>query len=231
LFEIGHTFEVDSSERPKLVENYLESERICLMITGLWNPSHWSIKPRPVDFFDLKGEVTDFLRKIVLDKSRFISYSTTETLDENALGVEINGSYAGHIGSVSEHLLKFYDIRQEVFLAELELSALSLGVRRKYEQLSRFPRVRRDIALVVRAEVPADILERTIWRASTSLLQSVVLFDLYDGDKLPQGTKSLAFALEFMSPDRTLVDTEVEAEMARITKTLEQEFGASLRGT
>ena len=93
-------------------------------LTGKNSPRHWKSIPRNVDLFDLKGEIADFLEKCGLDSWRFIYYSTSETLADNPISVEINGAAAGFLGRVKENICKQFGFEQEVFVAELKLPLL-----------------------------------------------------------------------------------------------------------
>jgi len=230
LFEIGNVFSLDRSSRMKIVGDFLEEERVCLAATGAASPLHWKSERRPVNFFDLKGDIRGLLESIVLDKSRFISYSTTETLCDDALAIEINGSYVGYLGRMKSEVLKAFGLEQEVFVAELSTVALhSDDTKLRYTPISKFPRVARDIAVVVQSAVDAGRVQEVIAKASSSLVYSVVLFDVYEGEKLGAGLKSLAFRIEFVSPERTLRDEEVDDDVRKIVGALEQELDASLR--
>jgi phenylalanyl-tRNA synthetase beta chain len=229
LFEIGHVFSVDEGTKPRLVGKYLEEKRVGMVLTGLAAPRHWSSPTRPASFFDMKGDVADLLYKIILDKGRFISYSTTDTLAESVLGIEIQGGYAGYLGSVRSDVLKGLGIEQEVLFAELDLSLLSTHGRRRYTQLPRFPRVRRDLAFVLDATLNAQVVEETMRKAASELLTSLEVFDVYEGKNLPSGKKSLAFSLELMSPVKTLTESEIDAEIHRIVEAVERMLGAVLR--
>jgi phenylalanyl-tRNA synthetase beta chain len=229
LFELGHVFAIDTSPRPKLVENFLEEERVCLLMTGLADPRHWDSKARQVDIFDLKGYVTAFLDKFALDKTRLISYSNSAGLAEDALGIEINGSNAGYLGKVRSDVLKAFGIEGAVYVSEIDTRGLSVFTDRKYKQLPRFPKVRRDLAFVVDAGVSAETMHNAIRENSSDLLQRVELFDVYAGENLPPDKKSLAFSLEIVSYQRTLTDGEIEQELRRIVSGVEKACGASLR--
>ncbi len=229
LFEIGKVYTVDQSSRPKLVENFMEEERICLVLSGNRAPRHWSASPEPYDIFDLKGEVEDLIEKFVLDKSGFISYSTSNRLADSALAIEINGSYAGYLGTVKPDLLKTFGIDQNVFVAEVILNALSVKGRKNYVPLPKYPRVRRDIAFIVDDALPVATVGGIIRECGSSLLQSVELFDLYRGESLPAGKKSLAFSLDLMSRDKTLTEGEIAAEVKRIVEGVTGRTGAALR--
>jgi phenylalanyl-tRNA synthetase beta chain len=230
LFEIGRTYCLDSSLTPKLVGNYLEEERVCLVLSGNRSPVHWSGKPETVDWFDMKGEVEGLLTKIALDKSGFISYSTSNRLAEDAVAIEINGTYAGYFGSVKDDVLKRLKVEQPVFVAELSLGLLrSLEKQPRYTPLPRYPRVKRDVAFIVDESVAVEKIVKIIRTAGSALLQSVELFDMYRGENLEVGKKSLAFGLELMSRERTLVDSEIESEINRIVEAVIRETGAVLR--
>jgi phenylalanyl-tRNA synthetase beta chain len=230
LFEIGRVYRIDNSPKPKFVDNYLEEERVCLVLTGSRSPIHWGGKPVPADWFDIKGEMEDLLSKFALDKSGFISYSTSNRLAEDAIAIEINGTYAGYYGNVKEGVLKRYKIEQPVYVAEVSLELLrNLETQRRYNPLPRYPKVRRDVAFIVDDSVTAEKLLTVIRTAGSALLQSVDLFDMYRGENLEAGKKSLAFTLELMSRERTLVDNEIESEVNRIVEAVIRETGAVLR--
>lgn len=230
LFEIGKVYSVDESSRPKIIGKFLEEERVCLLLSGTRAPRHWSSPLEPCDVFDLKGDVSDLLQKFALDKSGFISYSTSNRLADNAVAIEINGSYAGYFGSVKEVFLKTYAVEQSVFVAELSVAALqSASGSRQYVPLPKYPRVRRDIAFVLEDSIPAEDVERIIRDASSSLLQSVELFDLYRGESLAAGKKSLAFGLDLVSREKTLTEEEIEAEVRRIVEAVVSKAGGVLR--
>jgi phenylalanyl-tRNA synthetase beta chain len=127
-------------------------------------------------------------------------------------------------------MLKAIGIEQAVFFAELDLRPLtSSKLSPTYASLPRFPRVRRDVAFVVDTDVDSERVEQAIRAASSGLLQSVEVFDVYHGEGLAEGKKSLAYTLDLMSTERTLTDPEIEAEVAMIVQRVEKEAGAVLR--
>jgi phenylalanyl-tRNA synthetase beta chain len=230
LFEIGHVFCVDSSDKPKFVNGFLEEPRVCMLLAGGAAGRQWGVRGRSVDFFDIKGEVEDLLSKIVLDKKRLIPYSTSNGLTKNTLAVEIHGTYAGYLGQVREEVLAKAGVEGEVFVAEFTLSSLEKAPLRKYSALPKFPKVQRDVAFVLDRGVSAETVEQAIREVGSELLQAVTLFDVYEGEGLPAGKRSLAFSLELMSHQKTLTDAEIEAAVGQIVRTIEKTFGAALRG-
>jgi phenylalanyl-tRNA synthetase beta chain len=229
LFEVGHVFCREASGRKAIVEDFVEEERVGLALTGLANPPYWADVNRSVDIFDLKGDITALLGNLSLDKCRLIPYSTSNSLVEEAIDVILKEASAGFLGRVKEDVLTQYGIEHPVYVAEIQLQAFSSHRSKKYEPLPRFPRVKRDLAFVVDADTNAGTVEETIRSASSGLLKSVVLFDLYMGDRLGPGKKSLAFALDLVSPEKTLTDAEIDDEIRRIAAVVEKSLGAVLR--
>ncbi|MGA9121137.1 MAG: phenylalanine--tRNA ligase subunit beta [Bacteroidota bacterium] len=229
LFEIGHVFAEDPQAEGRLVGNYAEEERVGVLICGSRRPEHWSEPAAPVDLFDLKGALETALEALGLDKIRFISYPTSNGLTEHTLAVEIQGLHAGTLGKVAAGMLKRFGIEGDVFSGELRLALLKRQVQEPYRPLPRFPKVRRDVAFVVDAGTEAASVENEIRRAGGELLVSVRVFDVYEGKGLPEGKKSLAFALSLMSAVKTLEEREIDAAVADIIKHIGQKFGAVLR--
>jgi len=114
-------------------------------------------------------------------------------------------------------------------VAELQIDSMKADAAREFVPLPRFPKVRRDVAFTVDAGVPAESLQRTILESAGGLLQAVSLFDVYEGDPLPPGKKSVAFTLELMSRDKTLTDPEIETLVGRVVADVERSHRASLR--
>jgi phenylalanyl-tRNA synthetase beta chain len=229
FFEIGHVFRVDPASAQRLVGDFHEDERVCLLLTGQALPRQWGLPARAVDFFDLKGETAAFLSKITLDKWRFISYSTSDGLTDETLGVEIQGASAGYLGRVRSEVRDAFGIEQDVFIAEFVLSVLDVPDTRRFEPISRYPRVRRDVAFVLDRDISAGSVIEQIRESGGSLLQNVDLFDVYEGESLGGGKKSFAFALELMSREKTLTDAEIDAVVRGIAGSVEKRFGAVLR--
>ncbi|MBI4534738.1 MAG: phenylalanine--tRNA ligase subunit beta, partial [Ignavibacteriae bacterium] len=231
LFEVGHVFFAGTVEQKTFVSGIVEEERVGILMMGLTTPRHWSVPGRQMDVFDLKGEIEALVARCALDKCRFISYSTTDTLADNQIRVEINDTYAGYFGRVKKEVREMFGLHHEAYVAELDLLSLDSGGQKKYEPLPRFPRVRRDVAFIVDSTVTAERIEEVMKETGSALLQLVEVFDVYDGENLPVGKKSLAFSLEIMSREKTLTEAEIETEVKRIVKKVEGAFGASLRSS
>lgn len=229
IFEIGRVFRRDPPERPNPIPGYREEERLSALLTGFTSPRQWGVERRRFDVFDLKGLLEGLAARIGLDKTSAFSYSPMKGLTGGTLAVEFHGASIGQLGSVSDETLKSFGIDQPVFVFEVDLPALAVRKETAYRQLPRYPAVSRDVAFVLDASTPATAVERAIRKWGGELLRSADLFDLYEGDRLPPGKKSLAFTLTLRADDRTLTEAEIEAEVGRVVRGVEGETGGVLR--
>ena len=201
-----------------------------MLISGSSGPAHWGEKAREVDIYDMKGILEGLLEASGLDKWRVIPYPTGRGLTECGLAIEIADSYVGFAGRIRPDVLKFFGIGQDVFVGELDLAGLAGRGRAKYRTLPKYPRVRRDVAFGMPAATEAGGMLDVIRNAAGGLLESVAVFDVYQGQNVPAGTKSIAFALELMSRDKTLTEAEIDGVMQRVVRDVEIQCGATLRG-
>jgi phenylalanyl-tRNA synthetase beta chain len=232
LFELGRVYSRVAESTPATwVPGYREEERLLLAMSGNSTPIWWDAPSRKVDLFDIRGEVETLFAKLGLDKFQFIPYPTTNALTQDGLAVEIQGAVSGWLGKIRSDMLKSFDIDQDVYVAELTVTALTeqFGLKRKFNPLPVYPSIIRDLAVVVEAAVPmADILHEVRVSAG-SLLADLQLFDIYRGDQVQSGKKSCALALEFRSPDRTLSQEDADRSIQAIMEHLSKKFNATLR--
>jgi phenylalanyl-tRNA synthetase beta chain len=202
-----------------------------MALVGLADPAHWQRERRKVDIFDLKGEVQSFLAALGLDKCRFISYSTSNSLVEEGIAIESNGGSIGFMGKARADSLNLYGIDCSVFVAELRMEFLVAQQKRRHMPVPRFPRVKRDLAFIIDRSILSETISDIILASSSGLVKKVDLFDVYEGERLPLGKKSLAFSLELTSMERTLTDEEVDHEMEKIVRAVEIGCNAVLRSS
>lgn len=232
IYEIGPVFLV--SEEQELPD---EPARLGLVLTGSRRPISWAdglASSSYYDIFDLKGILENLFAGLHVN----ISYEATQhpTYRPGRTAKLLLGKrQVGVMGELHPRVVKSFEIRAErdqpVLAAEIDLEAILTHIPAiyDYEPLSSFPPVREDLALVVDATVPAADVEAALKQAGGRLLREVILFDVYQGDQLPVGKKSLAYHLVFQAPDKTLNDKEVGRQRQRILKQLEQQLGATLR--
>jgi phenylalanyl-tRNA synthetase beta chain len=230
-FEIGKIFRYDPQRTNAPIPGYVEEEHLAILWTGTAALKRWDAPARKYDIFDVKGEIQTLFKKIFLDKFKFIPYPTTKPLTEEGLLVEIQGEIAGELGRVRKEMLNRFEIEQDVFVADLRLDALTNSVARtrKFTELPKYPAVNRDLAFVLHESTPSEEVIREIRRSAGSLLVSADLFDIYHGDQLRGGQKSLAFTVTFQSGSHTLTQAEIDEAVQRIIVSVEKKFEASLR--
>ncbi len=231
LFEIGSVFSAARGGQIREWDDVREEERLLIVQTGLRRPPAFDSGSPPADIFDLKGDVETLLKRLHLDKLRFIPYDARNTLTEQSISVEINGESAGWLGKVRSDIARQFDIDSAVMVCELAVQRLGdgLSVDRQYMEVPRYPAVQRDLAFVVAGSITHATLEGTIREAAGELLESVELFDTYAGEQVGAGSKSLAYSLVFRSRTGTLKDADVDAVIARIVEQAAAHHAAELR--
>jgi phenylalanyl-tRNA synthetase beta chain len=228
LFELGTLFFARADERLPNEEDWLAG-----VITGKRRPLHFSTADDPVDFFDLKGIV----ETIGADIRHIFKFSATDGIEPyhhpgRAAGIFLHEVHIGSLGQLHPDIADGLDVNQEVYLFELRCAPLAdlQGKRPVFSQLSRYPSVTRDLAIVVDAGLAAqDILESIA--TVNPLVTETVLFDVYSGDQLPAGSKSLAFRITFQDRNKTLTDKKVHAIIERISTVIKQDFGGTMRAS
>jgi phenylalanyl-tRNA synthetase beta chain len=224
IFEIGKVF----AERDG---DFEERWVLAGALAGRAERPSWGGGDRPIDFYDGKGVLWALAEAVKVD-SPMAAWYDGALLDSRAgARLRLGDADAGVFGLLSRDALEAWDLAVPVFVFELDLDVLSrLGkTMGDYHPLPRFPRVRRDIALVVgEAQGAGDVLAE-IEGAGEPLLSGVEVFDVYRGKQLGAGKKSIGFALTYMSSERTLTDGEVDEAHARITGRLLEKFEATLR--
>ncbi|MGD2076159.1 MAG: phenylalanine--tRNA ligase subunit beta [Gammaproteobacteria bacterium] len=221
LFECGLNFTVKSID--------IQQKRfIGGTITGERFPEQWAVAAQPVDFYDIKGDVEALLAGCGVE-AQFRAGEHPALHPGQAAEVWVNGAAAGWLGCLHPRLAQRLEIPRKTYLFELELEPLLKGSVPRFQKLSRFPSIRRDLAIVVDAEVPVGALCAVIDRQAGQLLQETLVFDVYQGKGIENGRKSIAFGLILQDSSRTLTDQDVDAVMQAITGQLKEQFGATLR--
>lgn len=230
VFELGKVYYpagAATSDQPGLPR---EPISLALAISGKL-PHNWQFSPRDVDFYTLKGILERLLQSLGINEYSWEKSGEPFLHPHQAVSLVIDGEEIGYMGSLNAPVLENFSLRQNVFVAELELDFLlsRADLAPHYKSLPRYPAVWRDIAFVVPFTVTAASLVEEIKKTGTSLLEQIHLFDLYTGNQIPEGHGSLAFALTFRHPERTLKDEEVDTIMQELEQQVAQKYGAVLR--
>ena len=234
LYEFGNCYFYDEAKRQEEdhLAAYSEEYRLAIAVTGVATPQSWNVKPGKASFFTLRAVAEKLLRRFGID----IYALQTETLESDlfseGLTMALNGKELLRIGSVAQKIRRRVDVKQEVYFLEMNFDALVRSTRKHRitaSELSKFPEVKRDLALLVDKSVTFSALRDVAFAAERKLLRSVSLFDVYEGDKLPAGKKSYALSFVLEDKTRTLDDKTIERVMANLVKQFEQRCGAEVR--
>lgn len=231
LFEIGRTYTLKKGGSTERWEDFMEEERLLVVLSGHVNPPLFGVDSREVDLFDLKGEIESLFAKFHLDKYRLISYDSDRALTVNNIAIEIEGTYAGFLGKVKKEILQQFEIEGDVFVSEMNVDVLDRlrSVSFSYKPLPKYPSVSRDVAFVVDRTVKHHDVEQAIREGAGPLLREHPLFDVYQGQQVASEKKSLAYALKLQAADRTLTDEEINDCMHRIIESVRRKCGGTLR--
>ena len=222
VFETGQCF-VSSDDQLD------QSERLGIALYGQQAPLHFS-GDRLVDFFDLKG-IVDGLE--IVNGGGSLSWSSGEhpaLAPGQTARVSINGQSIGIVGRLHPRLARELDLPKPLFLADLNLSPLLSGQVTAFKAISRYPRVLRDLAVVVDDSIAWQQIVDAVKSLGDSRIQSVELFDVYRGTGVPEGCQSLALSLSLQDPEKTLDDVAIQELVDQVVRTLGEQTGAGLRG-
>lgn len=222
FFEWGKTY------HKKAVGEYEEKEHLCLYLTGVSHEDNWNGKSKSLDLFSLKGYVKALLQNATVTNLAF----ETEENNEQRLSFYANKQQLGTLESVDAKKLKEFDAKQPVFFADIDFEALlKLAQKTKilYSEVSRFPSVQRDLAMVVNKNVKYEDIEDAIRKQKLAKLSDMRLFDIFESEKLGADKKSLAINFTFTDDEKTLTDKEIDSMINRIIQSLQTGLGAEIR--
>lgn len=223
LFETGKSYH-------GTLENTREVRRISGLVLGPLLAEQWSIKPQPVDFFAVKGDV-EALLSTTGDRESF----TFDVLQHPALQpgqaavLRRNGEQVGVLGKIHPAVAKHFDIKKDIYAFELDADAAFAARLPSAAAISRYPAIRRDLAIVVAEQVSAAQIQAAVAAAAPALVRAVRIFDVYRGPGIEAGLKSVALGLILQETSRTLTDADADSVTAAAVTKLQQEFGAELR--
>ena len=232
-FEYGSVYSFRPGTDGSTLASYDEKTAYAMFITGPGEKS-WCAEARKGSYFQLKGYLELLLRRFGADIYSLDYDAAPADIFSEGLAYRLPGSgeILAVMGSVAPARLKQFGIRQPVFAAEISWPALFELVKRdrtRYRELPKFPEVRRDLALLLDESVAYADLRKSAFRAGKKLLKSVSLFDVYRGDKIPEGKKQYAMSFVIQDPEKTLTDNDVEKFMSKLLAVFTNEYGAVLR--
>jgi phenylalanyl-tRNA synthetase beta chain len=233
VFEVGAVFKRNpqAQDGPLAIAGFDQPKRVAAIAYGPVAEEQWGLPTRAVDFFDIKGDLEALFAPRSL---RFAKLEHPALHPGRCAAIELDGKQVGFIGELHPRWLQKYDLPQAPVLFEVDAEALRAREVPRHTEISKFPGATRDLALVVKQDVPAQALLDAFSAEQASnelgkLVQAVVLFDEYRGKGLEQDEKSLAFRFSLQDTQSTLQDDAVDAIMAALAAAAQQKHGAKLR--
>ncbi len=226
LFETGLRFDYEQATG---IQDLKQIPTLAMIATGTAIPEQWHAKAQPMDFYDLKGEVERVLASAQLT-AEFKPSSLPWLHPGQSANIVVQGKVIGYLGRLHPALEDQLDLGK-TWVCEVDLDVLLQPYVSNFTELSRFPTVRRDIAILISANITIDQIQHTIQSAAGEWLIQSWLFDVYTGQGIEAGQRSLAFALLWQHPERTLEDAEIKEGMQRVIDALQDTYKATLRAS
>ncbi|MGE0076328.1 MAG: phenylalanine--tRNA ligase subunit beta [Bacteroidales bacterium] len=235
LYEFGNCYKFNADvENPKNpLDRYTENFRLAIWLTGDKDAEHWSQKSDKVNFFNLKSSVHSLLNRFGFDADSLEHTETPSDIFDYGMIYKTNGGkVVATFGVVNSNLTKDFDIKADVFFAEIEWEMMlkqSTKNKISFTELPKYPEVRRDLALLLDTNVSYEQVRKLAYATERKLLKNVSLFDVYQGKNLPEGKKSYAVSFILQDETKTLNDQQIDRTMSRLIEAYTKELGAQLR--
>ncbi len=223
LYEFGKVYSLDG-------DNYKENQRLSIFLTGSMEPENWNTKPSPAGFYQVKSVVDLIIAR--LNIKGLVSEEATANNFSSGIAYKKGDKALAEFGTVSKAALKLLDISGDVFYADFDWDLVIRSVRNNkifYKEVSKFPSVRRDLSMLLNKDVSFDQLKQIALKTEKGILREVNVFDVYVGDKLPEGKKSYALSFVLQDEEKTLADKQIDAIMQKLILNFEKQVGAEIR--
>lgn len=223
IFELGLKFKLDEQQQLQ------QTKVIAGLAMGKAQPEHWDLKSKDYDFFDLKGDI-EALAKLAGNCGFSYKARQQQALHPGKSAAIYKGEqHIGYLGELHPKLLKTLAINEPILVFEIDFAALTCGKINKFCCISKFPGIRRDLAIIVEQQIVVCDLVAAVTAVAGNLLQDIVIFDLYCGKGIEHGKKSVGLGIILQHPSRTMVEEEITQVMGDIIKQLKLQFNAILR--
>ncbi len=233
MYEFGNCYFYKGTQlKEKPETNYWEEEHLALFITGEKQQENWAEKAQPTSFFTLKTQVENILTRLGFSKKQFQIQDSESELFSAGLKYEFNNKTLVELGIVAKKWMKKFDLENPVYYADFNWGNTFFLHKKHgvtFNELPKFPAVRRDLALLVDKSVKFGQLQETAFKIEKQLLQEVDLFDVYEGKGIPEDKKSYAMSFVLRDDQRTLNEKQIEKTMQKLIAAFNREFGAELR--
>jgi phenylalanyl-tRNA synthetase beta chain len=230
IYEFGNIYTL-KADKKLLTEKYQEESRLAITISGNKQESNWTTKSEKAGFYFLKTTVDNIFNRL---NYRIDSLSCVETESEvyqYGLKYQINGKTLAEFGLLNSSYTNQFDIKPEVYFADLHWDSMISNLPQKaiFEELPKFPKVRRDLALLLDKSVKFEQIKNIAFKSERKLLKEVSVFDVFEDKKLGENKKSYAVSFILLDETKTLNDKQIDKMMEKLTSAFKTELGAELR--
>jgi phenylalanyl-tRNA synthetase beta chain len=232
LYEFGNTYKKEAPHKDQVLPGYTEELHLSVVIAGLKFPHNWVSKEQPSSFFFLKSYSENILKRVGINPEKIEISEFTNDIYAEALAYKVGGQTVATVGIVGKKLMQLFDIKTSVYHADFNWTKVMKLIRSNkvtFEELPRFPEVRRDLSMVLGKDIKFAQIQAIARKTERKLLKQVNLFDVYEGDKIEQGKKSYAVSFVLQDIEKTLNDQQIEKIMENLVHNLEKELGAQIR--
>ena len=222
LFEFGKTYH-------NYLAGYEEKKHMSLFLTGNRNQESWTSVQKMSNFFLFKGYVYGILSRLGIENTQNIPV-TLDVFSEG-IAIKFDNETIVELGVIKKSILKHFGIKQEVLYADFDWDLIlkKTSTKIKYAEIPKYPEVRRDLALLLDQNITYESIYKIARQTEKTLLKNINLFDVYEGQNLPEGKKSYALSFTIQDNSKTLTDAQIDKIMGKLQKNFETELGAVLR--
>ncbi len=222
LFEFGKTYH-------NYLAGYEEKKHLTLFLSGNRTQENWTNAQKPSDFFMFKGYVNGILSRLGIQKTQ--NMPVTSDVFSEGIAISVGTEIVVELGVIKKSIGKHFGIKQEVFFADFKWNLILklIATKIKYSEIPKYPEVRRDLALLIDQAVTYDSIYTIARQTEKTLLKDINLFDVYEGNNLPEGKKSYALSFTIQDSAKTLTDVQIDKIMSKLQTNFETELGATLR--
>ncbi|MDR2065675.1 MAG: phenylalanine--tRNA ligase subunit beta [Prevotellaceae bacterium] len=233
LYEFGNVYSYNPDKADGTLKSYSEDYRLAIFVTGVNTQLSWNVKFEKSTFFTLKKTVERLLLRTGINIDELQTSANTNPFSGEGLTYMLkNGKPLVTVGIINKNICEKCDVKQDVFIAEIYWTQLMKHIKNYlilYKEPAKFPEVRRDFALIINKNVTYKQLHSIAYAAEKKFLKNVSLFDVYEGQNLPEGKKQYALSFVLQDEEKTLTDSQIERIMQNLLKAFETQAGACLR--
>ena len=233
FYEFGYSYtNKHNAESTIISDKFDEQLHLSLFLSGIKSEENWNTKPEAVSFYTMKSYIENILVRLGINIANIKINDTNNIVFDYGLNYMINNSILVEFGEINNNILKGFDIKQTVFYADFNWDLVLKQLKNsktEYKEISKFPEVRRDLALLITKDIKFEQLRDVAFKNAGKLLKKVSIFDVYTDAKIGDDKKSYALSYILQDNDKTLTDKQIEIIMERIIEAYKKQFGAAIR--